>query len=116
MPRPRRRVCLQEGLHLDLNQRARDGFIRRGTRTDPRNIRWTHPHWGEIASGFVSTDKARGDFAPMRMGPPNISRIGSRAAPDKAVASALVQIKMKPFLQTHTSAGSWHHLFSRFSR
>jgi hypothetical protein len=56
MPRPRRRICLQEGLHLDLNQLARAGFIRRGTRTDPRNIQWIHPHCGEIASGFVSAD------------------------------------------------------------
>jgi hypothetical protein len=56
MSRPRRRACLQEGLHLDLNQLARDGFIRRGTKTDPRSTRWTHPHWGEIASGFVSAD------------------------------------------------------------
>ena len=56
MSRPRRRVCLQEGLHLDLNQLARQGLIRRGMRTDPRGIRWTHPHSGEIASGFVGAD------------------------------------------------------------
>src|SRR6266480_2719732 len=56
MSRPRRRVCLQEGLHLDLNKLARSGFIRRGARTDPRNIQWTYPHWGEIASGSVSAD------------------------------------------------------------
>jgi hypothetical protein len=56
MSRPRRRVCLQEGLHLDLNQLARAGFIRRGTRTNPRSIQWTHPHWGKIASGLVSAD------------------------------------------------------------
>jgi hypothetical protein len=56
MPRPRRRVCLQEGLHLELNQLARDGFIRRGMRTDPRSIQWVHPHLGKIASGVVSAD------------------------------------------------------------
>lgn len=56
MSRPRRRVCLQEGLHLDLNQLARGGFIRRGARTDQRAIQWTNPHWGKIASGFVSAD------------------------------------------------------------
>ena len=56
MPRPRRRVCLQEGLHLDLNQLARDGFVRRGGKTDPRNIQWIHPSQGEIASGFVCAD------------------------------------------------------------
>ena len=56
MSRPRRRVCLQEGLHLDLNQLARDGFIQRDARTDQRAIQWTHPHRGEIASGLVSAD------------------------------------------------------------
>jgi hypothetical protein len=56
MSRPRRRVCLQEGLYLDLNDLARGGLIQRGMRTDPRKIRWTHPHEGEIASGFVGAD------------------------------------------------------------
>jgi hypothetical protein len=70
MPRPRRRVCLQEGLHLDLNQLARDGFIRRGMRTDPRNIQWIHPYQGEIASGFVSADMscAREGWLYVRIG------------------------------------------------
>lgn len=56
MSRPRRRVCLQEGLYLDLNDLARGGLIQRGMRTDPRKIRWTHPQEGEIASGFVGAD------------------------------------------------------------
>jgi hypothetical protein len=56
MSRPRRRVCLQEGLYLDLNDLARGGLIQRGVRTDPRKIRWTRPHEGEIASGFVGAD------------------------------------------------------------
>jgi hypothetical protein len=30
MSRPRQRVCLQDGLKLDLNQLARKGFIKRG--------------------------------------------------------------------------------------
>ena len=30
MPRPRERVCLQDGLKLDLNRLARQGFVRRG--------------------------------------------------------------------------------------
>ncbi len=56
MARPRQRVCLQEGLHLNLNQLARAGFIERGANTGERQIRWTHPQWGLIASGFVSAD------------------------------------------------------------
>jgi hypothetical protein len=56
MARPRQRVCLQEGLHLDLNQLARAGLIERGAHTGERGIQWTHPQWGLIASGFVSAD------------------------------------------------------------
>ena len=56
MPRIRQRVCLQEGLFLNLNQLARDGFVRRGVHTGERAIRWCHPDLGEIASGFVSAD------------------------------------------------------------
>jgi len=56
MPRPRERVCLQEGLKLDLNRLARRGFVERGARSGPVGIRWTHSYWGEIASGFISAD------------------------------------------------------------
>src|SRR6476620_5456793 len=35
MPRPRERVCLQDGLKLYLNRLARNGFIRRGSRSGP---------------------------------------------------------------------------------
>src|SRR6266513_2099730 len=59
MPRSRQRVCLQEGLFLDLNRLARDGFVRRGACTNERSIRWTHPDFGEIATGFVSADMSR---------------------------------------------------------
>ena len=30
MPRPRERVCLQDGLKLDLNRLAHKGFVKRG--------------------------------------------------------------------------------------
>jgi hypothetical protein len=56
MARVRRRVCLQEGLHLDLNELARDGLIGRGIRSDPRSIQWRHPHAGKIASGTICAD------------------------------------------------------------
>jgi hypothetical protein len=56
MPQSRKRACLQEGLKLDLNWLARNGFIQRGAKTGPRAIRWTHWHWGEIATGIVSAD------------------------------------------------------------
>jgi hypothetical protein len=59
MARARERVCLQDGLKLDLNRLARNGFIRRGTNIGSRGIRWTHSYWGEIASGVISADTTR---------------------------------------------------------
>jgi hypothetical protein len=56
MARQRNRVCLQDGLKLDLNRLARNGFVRRGAHTGVRGIRWTHSYWGEIASGWISAD------------------------------------------------------------
>jgi hypothetical protein len=40
------------GLKLDLSHLCRDGFIKRGAKIDSCKIRWTHSHWGEIASGM----------------------------------------------------------------
>src|SRR4051794_5334321 len=56
MPRPRERVCLQDGLKLDLNRLARNGLINFGRNIGSRGIRWTHSYWGEIASGTISAD------------------------------------------------------------
>jgi hypothetical protein len=57
MPRPRQRVCLQDGLKLDINQLARRGFIRRGAKSGPVGIRWTSTYWDEeIASGVITAD------------------------------------------------------------
>lgn len=56
MSRPRERVCLQDGLKLDLNRLARNGYIRRDANIGAHGIRWTHSYWGEIASGLISAD------------------------------------------------------------
>ena len=50
MPRPRQRVCLQDGLKLDLNQLTRNGFVRPGA----SGITWTRFYRGEIANGIMS--------------------------------------------------------------
>jgi hypothetical protein len=64
MPRPRERVCLQDGLKLDLNGLAHNGFIKRGANIGSRGIRWTHSYWGEIATGTISADMSgRAGFA-----------------------------------------------------
>jgi hypothetical protein len=67
MPRPRERVCLQDGLKLDLNRLARQGFVRRGANIGLRGIRWTHSYWGEIATGTVSADMSGRDGSWFRI-------------------------------------------------
>jgi hypothetical protein len=56
MPPPRERVCLQDGLKLDLNRLAKKGFIKLGANIGGRGITWTHSYLGEIASGTISAD------------------------------------------------------------
>lgn len=56
MSRSRQRVCLQDGLKLDLNGLARKGLVRRGAATGPVGIAWTSSYWGEIAEGRISAD------------------------------------------------------------
>jgi hypothetical protein len=56
MSRPRRRVCLDGGLKLDLNKLRHRGFVQPGSRTRPHPICWTSDYWGEIASGLISAN------------------------------------------------------------
>src|SRR6516165_9619589 len=55
MPRTRSRVCLQDGLRLDLNRLARKGFIKFGANIGMRGIVWNNPYWGEVV-GIISAD------------------------------------------------------------
>jgi hypothetical protein len=56
MSRSRNRVCLEDGLKLDLNSLARKGFVQRGRYSGVRGIRWTPSYWGEVASALISAD------------------------------------------------------------
>jgi hypothetical protein len=57
MPRSRQRVCLQDGLKLDLNCLARHGSLRRGAKSGPIGISWYSSYSGtDIASGFITAD------------------------------------------------------------
>ena len=56
MSRSRVRVCLQDGLRLDLNRLARRGFIKFGTNIGLRGIAWTNSYWGEVVHGVISAD------------------------------------------------------------
>src|SRR5262245_43839238 len=57
MPRPRQRACLQDGLSLNLNRLARQGFVRPGAATGPFGIKWTSSYFDEeVASGVITAD------------------------------------------------------------
>jgi hypothetical protein len=57
MPRERLRVCLQDGLKLDLNQLIRRGFVRPGECTGPLLIQWLNSDGGEArASGLITAN------------------------------------------------------------
>jgi hypothetical protein len=57
MPRSRQRVCLQDGLKLDLNRLIKQGTVRPGTRSGPYVIRWTNKYSGEVVgSGQITSD------------------------------------------------------------
>jgi hypothetical protein len=49
-------VNLHDGLKLDINRLARNGFIMPGAKTGPVGIRWSHGYWGEIASGVITAN------------------------------------------------------------
>jgi hypothetical protein len=56
MPRHRQRVCLQQGLKLDINLLARQGLIVPGSATGHHAIRWVNGDGEVIASGWLSAD------------------------------------------------------------
>jgi hypothetical protein len=56
MPRPRQRVCLQQGLKLDIHLLARRGLIAPGSTAGPQSIRWVNSNGQVIASGWISAD------------------------------------------------------------
>jgi hypothetical protein len=55
MPRPRQRICLEDGLKLDLTKLTHQGCVRPGAEFGPCPIRWTDDYFGEeIARGLIS--------------------------------------------------------------
>jgi hypothetical protein len=67
MPRPRHRVCLQDGLKLDLNLLARKGFVKPSKNIGARRIAWSNSHQGEIARGVISADMTDPNHAWFRI-------------------------------------------------
>jgi hypothetical protein len=63
MARQRERVCLEQGLRLDLVQLARRGFIRFGANVGPRGIQWNDKMSEEVfASGIITADMSGSEF------------------------------------------------------
>lgn len=57
MARSRQRICLEQGLRLDLNRVAHSGVVERGTESGPQAFRWTVTYGGETAaSGLLTAD------------------------------------------------------------
>jgi len=67
MPRPRFRVCLEDGLKLDLNHLARRGFVRFGANIGAHGITWTHSYWGQVARGIISAEMSDPHAAWLRI-------------------------------------------------
>jgi len=56
MPKARRRVCLEDGLKLDLNELRRKELVQPGAERSVV-IRWTYSYTGEeIAKGVVTSN------------------------------------------------------------
>ena len=56
MPRSRQRICLQDGLKLDIHLLTRRGLITPGSAAGPHAIRWVNSDGEVIASGWISAD------------------------------------------------------------
>lgn len=57
MPKSRQRVCLEQGLRLDLNKLRHQGLVRPGAKIGPNVIRWLYTYSGEqIASGLITAN------------------------------------------------------------
>jgi hypothetical protein len=56
MPKLRQRVCLNQGLKLDINKLRRAGLVHPGLRSGPIGIRWSSSYWGEIASAVITAN------------------------------------------------------------
>jgi hypothetical protein len=60
MSRERLRVCLQDGLKLDLNRLIRRGFAQLGECTGPLPIQWLNSDTGEVRASGLITANLRG--------------------------------------------------------
>ncbi len=67
MPRPRQRVCLEDGLRLDLNKLVREGFWPRWNEPLTVGTRWTSNRRGELANALITIQKEGEDQGSLRI-------------------------------------------------
>ena len=65
MPRPRQRVCLEQGLKLDLNKLRRQRLVRPGMRVGPKFIPWTNSYTAEEIA--IAIDHCRSRKPPRNL-------------------------------------------------
>ncbi len=99
MPRNRYRVCLQDGLKLDLNRLARQRTVSPGGQSFA-HIKWTHSFWGDIASGTIAADMRGGRFGRLEI-------VLGNGAPQT------VQLIREP---RRFGGGQWYFICERTSR
>jgi hypothetical protein len=100
MARQRERICLEQGLKLDLVQLARRGFIQFGANVGPRGIGWNDRMSGEVfASGVITADMSRPDFGWLQISMDDFQQC--------------VQLVLKP---RHFGGGQWYFLCSELKR
>ena len=100
MARQRERVCLEQGLKLDLVQLARCGFIQFGGNVGPRSIQWNEWMSGElIASGVITADMSGSDFGWLQINMDNFQQC--------------VELILMP---RHFGGGQWYFVCSELNR
>src|SRR5262245_2296726 len=79
VPRSRQRICLQEGLKLDINLLIRRGLIAPGSASSPHAIRWVNSDGEVIASGWINADM-KGETEDRKSTRLNSSHLGNSYA------------------------------------
>ena len=83
MPRPPRRVCLEEGLRLNLTTLMRWGFLHLGLITGPRFINWTKDGLWPTEHSYCAARYSAGQ--PKWQGDlPELARAWCRSPPTEA--------------------------------
>src|SRR5215207_2843863 len=67
MPKPRQRIRLEDGLRLDLNKLAREGFWPRRNNPLIVSTRWTSNLRGEMGNALITVQKEGEDRGSLKI-------------------------------------------------